>query len=133
MRLQNFPYTLDEGCRVELGAENFVWAVCEEGNAPVADKCQELPGLGGLDLGTERFRVVDTGFTFDVDENELILTSLKQRQSFADSERGVNFKTGDTKNLIAQRTQRLASAYMKNYGFRSLGKFHCSLIINDDG
>ena len=47
----DFAHALDEGRGIELGAEDFVRAVGHDGDAPVADEGDKLPGLRGLDLG----------------------------------------------------------------------------------
>ena len=61
----------DEGGGVELGAEDFVGAVGEDGDAPVAEEGDQLVGVRGFDLGAEALGVADAFFPFDVDEDEV--------------------------------------------------------------
>jgi hypothetical protein len=68
-------YALGEGGRVELGAEDFVGAVGHDGDAPVADEGDQLLGLRGLDLGAEMLGLWNAGLSFDVDEDEIIVTA----------------------------------------------------------
>ena len=81
---------LGEGGGVELGSDDFVRAVGHDGDAPVADEGDELAGLRGLDLGAEMFGLRDAGFSFDIDENEIVVAGREHGESFAMGEGGVD-------------------------------------------
>ncbi len=51
--------TVDEGLRIELGAQDLVRAVGKNRDAPVADKGDELARMMRPDLGAEVLGVVD--------------------------------------------------------------------------
>ena len=99
--IEGFADTFYEGGRVEFGAEDFVGAVGEDGYAPVADEGHRLFGLSGLDLGAEVLGTADAGFTFDVDEDEIVLAAPEHRQPFFEAEAGIYVEAGVAKDLIA--------------------------------
>jgi hypothetical protein len=89
----DLAYALGEGGRVELGAEDLVRAVGYDGDAPVADEGDQLLMLCGLDLGTEMFGVWNGGFSFDVDQDKIIVAPPEHGQSFGVAEGGVDMKS----------------------------------------
>ncbi len=64
---------LCEGGGVELGADNLVGAVGENGDTPVADEGDELLMLGSFNLGAHAFGRWDTALAFHVDEDQIIM------------------------------------------------------------
>jgi len=110
MRSHNVVDALDEGGRVELRAHNLVRAVGENGDAPVADESDELPGLRRLDLGAHVLGVRNAALPFNVDQDKVVGAAPEQGQSFAVAERGINFETRDSQDLITKRAQHLATA-----------------------
>ena len=118
-------YTVREGLRVELGADDLVGAVGENGDTPVADKGDELTGLHCFDLGAHVFGVGDTGLSFDVDQNKVVGFSPEQRQPFGMAECGVDVKAGDAKDLVTKRAQHLATADVQDGVLLLCRCFHC--------
>ena len=49
--------------------------------------------LCGLDLGAEMFGVWNASFSFDVDQDEIVVAALEHGQSFGVAEGGVDVKS----------------------------------------
>ena len=92
----------------------MIGAVGESSDAPVADEGYRLARIGGSNLRTKGFGLVDTGFTFHIDEDKVIFTSTEDGDRFRVAECGVNFKARDAQDLIAERTKHLAITDVKD-------------------
>jgi len=108
----------DECLGVELGADNLVGAVGEQGDAPVADEGDELAGMDGLDLGAEALGVGHGGFAFDVDEDEVGCLLVEERETFVDVACGFDDEAGEAQDLVTNGPEDLALTDVKD-GFRS--------------
>jgi hypothetical protein len=117
-------YAFYEGFGVEFGAQDLVGAVGEDGYSPVADEGYELAGVGGFDVGAEGFGVVDSGFAFYVDEDEVVGCGQEQGEAFGVVEAGVYLVAGEAEDLIAEGTKHLAAAYVEYGGLVIVGAFH---------
>jgi len=109
MLLHNLVDTLNEGGWIELRADNFVRAVCENSDTPVANKGDKLPGLGSLDLGTHMFCVRDAALSFNVDQDKIVGSGPEHGQPVGVTECGIDVKARDAKNLITKRAQHFAA------------------------
>ena len=85
-------YTVREGLRVELGADDLVGAVGHNGHTPVTDEGDKLPGLRSLDLGAHMLSFGYAGLSFNVDQDKVVGLSPEQRQAFGVAECGVDMK-----------------------------------------
>lgn len=92
----------DEGFGVELGAEDLVGAVGEDGYAPVADEGYELARIGGLDGGAEEFCFVDAFLPFYVDEDEVVGVAIKECERLGGVEGRVDIVARETEDLVAE-------------------------------
>lgn len=111
----------DEGPGVELGAEDLVGTVGEDGDAPVADEGDELAGMSGPDGGAEGLGVVDAGDPLDVNQDEGVGARGEEGESLGGAERGVDFVAGDAEDLIAQGAKHVALAEVEDGGLGSGG------------
>src|ERR1700722_16973350 len=93
MRFHNIVDTLDEGSRIELRAHDVIRAVCENGDAPVANKGDKLAMLRSLYLRTHVVGIGNTAPPFNIDQDEVIGPRPEQGQSLIVAERGINLET----------------------------------------
>ena len=111
----------DEGGGVELGAEDFVGAVGEDGDAPVAEEGDELVVMRGLDFGAEPLGGVDALFAFDVDEYEVERLCFEEDNSLGVGEGGVYEEAGEAQDLVAEGAKNLAAADVEDgFWFRRI-------------
>ena len=115
---------MNESGRIELGAEDLVGTVSENGYTPVADEGDDLLGLGSFNLRTDMLGVADAVFPLDIDENEIVLAAPKHGDAFGIAEGRVDFKTRESQDLIAKRAYRLTSADVQYRAFAVNRKFH---------
>jgi hypothetical protein len=125
MRFHNIVDTLDEGSRIELRAYNFVRAVRENGDPPVADEGDKLATLCSLYLRTHVFGIGNTALSFNIDQDEIVGPRPEQGQSLAVTECGIDVETRDPQDLITKRAQHLATADVQDGVLLLCRCFHC--------
>ncbi len=91
----------DEGGWVELGAEDFVGAVGVDGDAPVADKGDELTVVQGFYFRAEALGLVKAFGSFDIDENEGERVGAEEREGFVGGTGGKHVVAGKAQDLVA--------------------------------
>jgi len=105
----------DESSRIELGADDVVGAVGEEGDAPVADESHKLTAVPRLNLGAKVLRFGYAFLTFHVDQHKRVRAGGEEGNGLADDAGRVDVETGVAENLVAQRTQHLSLADVKDH------------------
>ncbi|RZU39474.1 hypothetical protein BDD14_0859 [Edaphobacter modestus] len=121
--LQNIAHATDKCCGIKLCAQNVVGAICKNRNSPVANERHTLTGLLSFNAGAEIFCSRNASLAFHIDKYEIVTPGLKHPESFGGVQRGVHIESGDAKDLVAQRSQHLSTAEVKNIRFGGCG-FH---------
>ncbi len=88
--LKDAANSRDEGGRIKLGPHDFVGAIGEDGDPPIADKRDELIVLRGLDRGAKVLCFRYAAFALDINQDQVVGRAAEHRNSFSRAERRVD-------------------------------------------
>ena len=121
----HLAHRADQQFRIELSPDNLVWAVAVKREAMVAYVSDALIWDCFLDLVAEQLGPRDPILSLNINENKVVFLLLNHLQSLAERERRLNLKTLDSKNIVSQLLDQLATADVEN-----AGGLHCPSIQN---
>ena len=112
--LERLSDATDKSSGIKFRAKDLIGAIGMDRDAPVADEGDELAVLSGLDLGAEALCFMYGVLALYIDEDEVKVARPEGVERFLDVTGGVDFKAGQTEDLVAQGAEGFALADVQN-------------------